>query len=155
MIKLTDILKEINLDEASKTSGVRSSAHLWPFSETDDLASSWENTRLANLFYGSLKGMFTYKGELDSITNDSDIEKSEGDRAGKGSYDIHIHRDHSVVKKLYKEKEVERKVDHSHQDDTEKWYVLKKMPAGETPKEGNKGAAPIIVKPKSKVGSKG
>jgi len=149
MIKLTDILKEINLDEATRTDAVGEIGYLWPFSDTEIEASSWENTRLANLFYGSLKGMFTYRGELDSIMNDNDIANTSGDRGGKGSYDIHIHKNHNVVKKMYEPKEVERKIHHGYHQDTEKWYLLKKMPAGPTPQ---KGAAPVTIKP-DKVGS--
>ena len=89
MIRLKDLLLNKKLIEQSLTANVGEIGYLWPFADTDKEASSWENTRLANLFKGSLKGYFTYTGELDSIMNGSDIESSDLPRAGVADEDLH------------------------------------------------------------------
>jgi hypothetical protein len=125
VIKLKDILSEISV-----TDNVWETGNLWPFASSEELASDWEDSRLANLFGGSLKGWMLYTGQLgpDTIMKNNDIAHTiSHQRAGVASNDVRTHKDHKVVKLMYDPIKVDGYAHHRFQPDPEKKYTIPKV----------------------------
>jgi hypothetical protein len=124
-MKLKDILSEISV-----TDNVWEIGYLWPFSSTEKHASDWEDTRLANIFRGSLKGWMVYTGELgqDTIMKHNDIKHTVSHQiAAVASDDVRTHKDHKVVKLMYDPVKVDGYAHHRYQPDPEKKYRIPKV----------------------------
>lgn len=127
-MKLKDILSS-NLSETSVSVGAAEIGYLWPFSTTDKHASDWEDSRLANIFRGSLKGWMVYTGELgpDTIMKNHNIDHLAPHKlAGEASDEVK-YSGHEKIKDMYDEKEVDGYLHAHSQPDPEKKYTIPKV----------------------------
>jgi len=121
-------LKKI-LSEISVTDGVWDIGYLWPFSKEHTHASNWEDSRLANIFKGSLKGWMIYTGELgpDTIMKSHNVDHLKPHKLAGVASDEVKYPDHEFIKNTYDEDEVDIRLHAKSQPDPGKKYTLPKV----------------------------
>ncbi len=104
MVKLIDILKELSL-----TGYVGEVGHLWGFADDEQISQGWEQSRLKNLFKGSLKSWVEHPTHPHkTIHHDHDINHTKTHfKAGQSSDNVHIPTNYEFDKHTYDKDEVD------------------------------------------------
>jgi DNA-directed RNA polymerase beta' subunit len=118
MIRLKDILKELSI-----SSFVQEIGYLWPFAEIEEEAENWENSRLKNIFKGSLKDWSPHPTHpKKTIMYKHHIHQAKEPRAAVASDVIKIDKNYTFIKNIYDKNNVDLYLNAKEQPDPEKKY---------------------------------